>query len=77
MDESTNPGVTMRHYFVDEASDPSLFKKHGTSIVGTEGCSKFFILGMADIEEPQIVGSSDVLGGFIWRAMNDGGWPSS
>ncbi len=55
MDESTNPGVTIRHYFVDEAGDPSLFKKHGTSIVGTEGCSKFFILGMVDIEEPQIV----------------------
>ncbi|MEJ7591028.1 MAG: DUF3800 domain-containing protein [Planctomycetaceae bacterium] len=55
MTESENPTTKIRHYFVDEAGDPSLFKKHGKSIVGQDGCSKFFILGMADVEEPDKV----------------------
>ena len=49
--QSTSP--TFRHYFVDEAGDPSLFKKRGKPIVGKEGCSKFFMLGVADIAAPQ------------------------
>ncbi len=55
MSELENPIPQFRHYFVDEAGDPSLFKKHGKSIVGQDGCSKYFILGMADVEEPDIV----------------------
>ena len=55
MSESLISSVIIRQYFVDEAGDPSLFKKHGKSIVGTDGCSKFFILGMADVDEPQAV----------------------
>ena len=55
MSELENPIPQIRHYFVDEAGDPSLFKKHGKSIVGQDGCSKYFILGMADVEEPDIV----------------------
>ena len=55
MSESENPIPKIRHYFVDEAGDPSLFKKHGKSIVGQDGCSRYFILGMADVDEPDIV----------------------
>ena len=55
MSELENPVPRIRHYFVDEAGDPSLLKKHGKSIVGQDGCSKYFILGMADVEEPDIV----------------------
>lgn len=39
-----------RYYFVDEAGDLTLFSKRGKVIVGSEGCSKYFILGVAQIE---------------------------
>lgn len=41
-----------RHYFVDEAGDLVLFDKRGRVIVGTEGCSKHFILGCALVDNP-------------------------
>lgn len=40
------------HYFVDEAGDPTLFDGKGRIVVGDEGCSKYFILGKLDVEEP-------------------------
>lgn len=40
------------HYFVDEAGDPRLFDSKGRVVVGTEGCSKYFILGKLDVDEP-------------------------
>jgi len=43
---------TQRSYFVDEAGDAVLFDAHGRPIVGAEGCSRFFILGPADIPDP-------------------------
>jgi hypothetical protein len=46
----------IRHYFVDEAGDPDLFKRHGKVIVGKDGCSQFFLLGLADVAEPNRVG---------------------
>jgi len=47
---------SVRDYFVDEAGDGTLFSKHGRVIVGTEGCSRFFILGLVDIADPDAVG---------------------
>ena len=47
---------SVRNYFVDEAGDGTLFNKHGHVIVGTEGCSRFFILGFVDIADPDTVG---------------------
>ncbi|MDZ7965547.1 MAG: DUF3800 domain-containing protein [Nostoc sp. DedSLP03] len=44
---------SIRHYFVDEAGDPTLFNGKGNVIVGTEGCSRFFILGLLDVAEPE------------------------
>jgi len=41
-----------RYYFVDEAGDLTLFNKKGKILIGTEGCSKYFILGVAHIREP-------------------------
>ncbi|MEP3479080.1 MAG: DUF3800 domain-containing protein [Fuerstiella sp.] len=55
MSDGQNQAPTFRHYFVDEAGDPNLFNKHGTPIVGKDGCSKFFMLGVADIADPQTV----------------------
>jgi hypothetical protein len=43
----------MRYYFVDEAGDGNLFDAMGHAIVGAEGCSRYFILGMLDISDPE------------------------
>lgn len=40
------------HYFVDEAGDPNLFGRLGKIILGDIGCSKYFILGKLDIDDP-------------------------
>ena len=40
------------HYFVDEAGDLTLFDRRGRILVGTEGVSRFFIVGMARIADP-------------------------
>lgn len=44
---------SIRHYFVDEAGDSTLFDRKGNIIVGTAGCSRYFILGLVDIREPE------------------------
>ena len=41
-----------RHYFVDEAGDLVLFNRRGKVIIGQEGCSKYFIIGTALLENP-------------------------
>lgn len=47
---------SIRHYFVDEAGDGTLFNRRGGIIVGNEGCSTFFILGLLDISQPDALG---------------------
>lgn len=42
-----------KYYFVDEAGDPVLFSRKGQFMVGEPGCSRFFILGLLDVEDPQ------------------------
>lgn len=44
------------HYFVDEAGDPVLFDRKGRVLVGTEGCSKYFIVGKLDVPDPEGLG---------------------
>ena len=51
-DDKDQPAV-VHHYFVDEAGDPSLFNAKGKVIVGTEGCSRYFILCKLDVAEPE------------------------
>ena len=41
-----------RHYFVDEAGDPTLFDARGRVLVGQEGCSRYFMLGVLDVADP-------------------------
>jgi len=36
---------------VDEAGDGTLFDKRGHVIVGTSGCSRFFMLGLLDVPD--------------------------
>jgi hypothetical protein len=44
--------MTTIHYFMDEAGTPTLFGRDGRILVGMEGCSKHFLLGKLDIDDP-------------------------
>lgn len=35
--------------FVDEAGDPNIFNRKGLDIIGKEGCSRFFSLGLLEV----------------------------
>src|SRR5436853_4727944 len=50
--------LTSEHkdYFIDEAGDPTLFGSKGNVLVGSEGCSRFFILGILDANDPIALG---------------------
>ncbi len=43
----------MANYFVDEAGDSTLFDDRGRVLIGTPGCTRFFILGCLEIQIPQ------------------------
>jgi len=51
-----NP-IEHRHYFVDEAGDPYILKKKRV-VVGTPGCSSFFMLGMLDVRDVRALGAN-------------------
>lgn len=42
----------VQRLFVDEAGDPTLFSASGAPIVGTEGCSRFFLIGKLGVDDP-------------------------
>lgn len=50
-DNTQNPTLSMKHYFVDEAGDPVLFSGKGHVLVGTEGCSRYFAVGLLDVTD--------------------------
>jgi hypothetical protein len=52
MTESSDTGKHVRHFFVDEAGDLSLFDKKGRILVGRPGVSTIFIVGTVDIPDP-------------------------
>lgn len=41
------------HYFVDEAGDGTLFNGKGKVIIGENGCSKYFMLGILEVPNPE------------------------
>ena len=45
--------TSKRYYFVDEGGDATLFNRKGKVLVGTNGCSRFFIVGMLEILKPE------------------------
>lgn len=49
---SPDKNANVRHYFVDEGGDGTLFDKRGRVLIGTEGCSRFFMLGILDVAQP-------------------------
>lgn len=42
----------IQHLFVDEAGDPTLFDSSGNAIIETNGCSRFFIIGKLEVNDP-------------------------
>lgn len=44
-----------RYYFIDEAGDGVLFNRRGKVIIGSEGNSKFFMLGLLHVEDPLLL----------------------
>ena len=50
--DADSPQGTVRYYFVDEAGDPMLFNRRKQVVVGTKGCSRYFILGLLDVDDP-------------------------
>ena len=53
--QSSRAPTSIRNYFVDEGGDSTLFSKTGKVLVGTEGCSRFFILGLLDVPNPVVL----------------------
>lgn len=45
----------VKHYFVDEAGDLTLFDKRKRAIVGKEGVSRCFMVGLVDLPDPDEV----------------------
>jgi len=45
--------VECRYYFVDEAGDGTLFDSRGRVLIGEQGISRYFILGVLDVPEPE------------------------
>ena len=39
----------VRHYFVDEAGDTTLFGRYGKPLVGTTGTSRYFMVGRLEV----------------------------
>ncbi len=45
--------ISIRNYFIDEAGNGELFDKKGRVLIGTEGCSFFFLMGLLDVAQPE------------------------
>lgn len=54
--EEQPPASESRYFFVDEAGDLSLFDKRGRSLYGVPGASRCFMVGFAEIPEPDRIG---------------------
>ena len=67
--QTSKASSSIRHYFVDEGGDSTLFSKTGKALVGTEGCSRFFILGLLDVPDP--VALNDLFNELRVRLMRD------
>lgn len=55
-DEPDEPQT--QHLFIDEAGDPTLFTRKGKPIAGTEGCSRYFIVGKLEVAEPDVLATA-------------------
>ena len=53
MTMQTGRPLSSRNYFIDEAGNGELFDRQGRVIVGTEGCSLYFMIGLLDVGKPE------------------------
>jgi len=61
--------MNVRHFFVDEAGDLTLFDRKGRVIVGKQGVSNFFMVGLAEIPNPSL--AEDALAALRSRLLSD------
>jgi hypothetical protein len=47
----SNPPKSICNYYVDEAGDGTLFSAKGKVIIGQEGCSRYFMLGILEVSD--------------------------
>lgn len=52
----TDTQKQIRHYYVDEAGDLTLFDKRGRIMLGKNGVSNTFMIGVVRLENPLLVG---------------------
>lgn len=57
MTSSETQDASTKHYFVDESGDGVVFDSKGRVLIGTRGCQEFFILGLVDVENPDLLSS--------------------
>ena len=50
--QSQKTDTSIHHYFIDEGGDGTLFSSRGKVLIETEGCSRFFILGLLEVPDP-------------------------
>ena len=50
--QSQKTQTSIRHYFIDEGGDSTLFSRKGKVLIGVEGCSRFFMLGLLEVPDP-------------------------
>jgi hypothetical protein len=48
-------GTRTKYYFVDESGDSTLFHSKGGVAIGQLGCSRFFIIGLLDIPNEELL----------------------
>ena len=62
---------TVRYYYVDEAGDGTIFDARGRVIIGHEGCSRFFMLGLLDVVNPVALNEDpgSIIGGLFRSCM--------
>lgn len=53
--DPTDSPESICQYFVDEAGDPTLFNRRKQVVIGQEGCSRYFIMGVLHIADPERV----------------------
>lgn len=53
MNADAEKATSIRHYYVDEAGDGTLFNSKGKVLIGEEGCSSYFSVGLLVAMEPE------------------------
>jgi hypothetical protein len=55
--EESQESAQKQHLFVDEAGDPTIFNGKGEINIGELGCSRYFMLGKLEVDDPPALAS--------------------